>query len=54
MVIMEVCVECGVHVYILTVIQEEVELDFTVAWTVKEGLIQVVCFWWNCRWVVFS
>jgi hypothetical protein len=54
LVITEVGVKHGVHVYILAIVEEEVKLDIAVSRAIEEGLVEVICFWRNSRWVLFT
>src|ERR1700683_3499804 len=54
LVIAEVGVKLGVHIYVLAIVEEEVELDFGISRTIEEGLVEVICFWRNGGWVLFT
>jgi hypothetical protein len=50
----EVLLEFWVHLYVLAVVEEEVELDVTVAWAVEEGLVEVIRLRRDCRRIFFT
>ena len=50
----EVLLEFWVHLYVLAIVEEEVELDVTVAWAVEERLVEMIRLRRNCLRIFFT
>jgi hypothetical protein len=50
----EVLLKFWVHLYVLTIVEEEIKLDVTVAWAVEERLVEMIRLRRNCRRIFFT